>query len=229
MVFDDQFVQTMIDLNEPQRLQHAYARAMMSGLLYADRPASILLVGLGGGAFVRFLNHYFPDTRLDAVELDPVVVQVARDYFGTKEGPRTRIFTADGRDFLQRSSERYDLILLDAHLHPRETTDSTGHPLGMQTEAFYRSLHERLNPGGVVLFNLLEGDDARAYVPRIRSAFAGTEVLALLATRNLVVVARPHGPLPAEEVLAKRARDLDRRGDYGFTFEQLLKLRQRPS
>ncbi|HEX9434450.1 MAG TPA: fused MFS/spermidine synthase, partial [Burkholderiales bacterium] len=137
-------VETLIDLREPYRLQHPYAQAMTAGLLYRPEPNSVLLVGLGGGALVRFLNHYFPDVRLDVVEIDPAVVEVARDYFGTRPVPGTRILVADGRDFLARSTERYDLILLDAHLYPSELTDGTGHPLSLRTEAFYRSLHERL-------------------------------------------------------------------------------------
>ena len=107
-----------------------------------------LLAGLGGGALVRFLNHYFPQLRLDVVEIDPVVVRVAREFFGTIAGPRKRVFIADGRDHLRQTAERYDLILLDAHLPPGERTDSTGHPLNLKAEAFYRSLHQRLRPGG---------------------------------------------------------------------------------
>src|SRR5437763_1551992 len=136
-------VQTLIDRKQPERLQHPYARSMMAGLLYPPETTAVLLIGLGGGAFVHFLNRHFAELRLDVVELDPAVVKVARDYFGTAENARTRIFVGDGRDFLQRAAGRYDLILLDAHLHPGGETDKTGHPLSLQTQAFYRGLHER--------------------------------------------------------------------------------------
>src|SRR5207244_11177928 len=66
-------VQTLIDLKQPERLQHPYARAMMTGLLYPAESASVLLIGLGGGAFVHFLNRQFPELRLDVIELDPAV------------------------------------------------------------------------------------------------------------------------------------------------------------
>src|SRR5258708_13034877 len=130
---------------------------MTAGLLYRPEPSSVLLVGLGGGALVRFLNHYFPDVHLDVVEIDPAVVEVARDYFGTRPVPGTRILVADGRDFLARSSERYDLILLDAHLYPSELTDGTGHPLSLRTAPFYPTLHHPPRPGGVVLINMIAG------------------------------------------------------------------------
>ncbi|HUQ73245.1 MAG TPA: fused MFS/spermidine synthase [Burkholderiales bacterium] len=226
LYFDsDRFVETVIDLNEPHRLQLAYARTMMLGLAYAPQPSSVLLIGLGGGAFVRFLNHNFPDLRLDVVEIDPEVVAVAREYFGASAGPRTRIFVADGRDYLQRSSERYDLILLDAHLHPRETTDRNGHPLSLQTQAFYRSLHERLRPDGVAVFNMVAASE-EGYLRSICPAFAATDVLRTPTRGNAVAVTKPEGAMPDDGVLLARARALDQR-DAGFSFEQLVAAREK--
>ena len=227
-------IQTLIDLKQPERLQHLYARAMMAGLLYPAETKSLLLIGLGGGALVHFLNAYFPEVSLDVVELDPAVVKVARDYFGTAENARTRIFVGDGRDFLQRAAGRYDLILLDAHLHPGAETDKTGHPLSLQTQAFYRSLHQRLQPGGAALFNLIARGEERAYIASICRAFTATELLWTPARGNVIVVAMP-GPMPDDATLHARARALDGGGDYGFSFDRLLESReaaacpQRPS
>jgi len=218
-------VQTLIDLKQPERLQHPYARTMMAGLVYPPETKSVLLVGLGGGAVVHFLNRYFPDLRLDVVELDPAVVKVARDYFGTAENARTRIYVGDGRDFLQRSSGRYDLILLDAHLHPGAETDKTGHPLSLQTQAFYRGLHERLEPGGVALFNLIARGEQDAYIASICRAFADTELIWTPARGNVIVVAMI-GPGPDQSTLDSRARAVDERSDYGFSFKSLLEARQ---
>ena len=197
---------------------------MMAGLLYPPAPKSVLLVGLGGGAVVQFLNRYFPELQLDVVELDPVVVKVASDYFGTRESGRTRIFVGDGRDFLQRATQRYDLILLDAHLHPGAETDKTGHPLSLQTQAFYRSLHERLEPGGAALFNLIARGEERPYIASICRAFAATELLWTPARGNVIVVATNEPPTDA--ALRARATALDRQGDYGFSFTTLLEARQ---
>jgi spermidine synthase len=227
-------IQTLIDLKQPERLQHLYARTMMAGLLYPVETKSVLLVGLGGGALVHFLNRHFPDVQLDVVELDPAVVKVARDYFGTAENARTRIFVGDGRDFLLRAAGRYDLILLDAHLHPGAETDKTGHPLSLQTQTFYRSLHDRLQPGGAALFNLIARGEERAYIASICRAFTATELLWTPARGNVIVVAMP-AAMPDDAKLHARARQLDGRGDYGFSFEEVLNSReaaacpQRPS
>ena len=219
-------IQTLIDRNQPERLQHPYARAMMAGLLYPPEAKRVLLIGLGGGAFLHFLNRYFPELRLDVVELDPAVVKVARDYFDTKESARTRIFVGDGRDFLQRAADRYDVILLDAHLHPGPETDKTGHPLSLQTQAFYKSLHERLAPGGVALFNLIARGEEQAYIASICRAFTATELLWTPARGNVIVIAAP-SPLPSGGALQERAAALDRQADYGFSFAALVSSRQR--
>ncbi len=199
----------------------------MAGFLYRPQVSSCLMIGLGGGALVRFINHSFPEVRLDVVEIDPAVVTVAREYFGVAAGPRTRIFVEDGRDYLARTPERYDLILIDAHLYPSDRTDSTGHPLSLKSEAFYRSIHERLNPGGVVMFNVVAGPDARGYLDSIRHAFATIDIYRPQKTGNLLVFAAPRAPLASEAGLRERARELDRRGGYGFSFERLLDDRDR--
>lgn len=224
---DIDVVETLIDLEQPHRLQHPYASTMMAGFLYFPEASSMLLVGLGGGALVRFLNHYFPGLQLDVIEIDPMVVRLAREFFGTAAGPRTRVFIADGRDHLEQTRERYDLILLDAHLPPGGRTDGTGHPLSLKNEAFYRILHQRLKPGGVVLFNMIEGRDSDAYIAGVRASFGASAVFRPPSSGNAVVVAKPAGPLPGDAELRARARAIDRRADYGFSFEQMLDQRQR--
>jgi len=220
-------VETLIDLRQPHVLQHAYSQAVMASFLYRQHASTCLLIGLGGGALVRFINHSFSEVRLDVVEIDPAVVTVARNFFGVAAGPRTRIFVADGRDYLERTPERYDLILIDAHLYPSDKTDSTGHPLSLKSEDFYRSIHQRLNPGGVVMFNVIAGRDAGGYLDSIRSAFAAIDIYRPQRTGNVLVFAAPRAPLAGEAELRERAREFDRRGGYGFSFERLLEDRDR--
>jgi spermidine synthase len=217
-------VQTLIDRDAPQRLQHPYTQELAAGLAYPAQPASVLLVGLGGGALVRFFNAYFPEIQLDVVEIDPAVVAVARDYFGVKPAPHTRIIVADGRDYLERAAERYDLILLDVNLYPREETDNVGHPLALRTAAFQRSLHERLRPGGAVLLNLVARGEEGATIASICRAFASADLLWTPARGNVIVAAMPAG-LPDAATLRARAHALDERR-VGFSIEQRLAARE---
>lgn len=213
-------VETLIDLREPHRLQHPYARTMMAGLIYRPDAAASLLVGLGGGALVRFLNHHYPEMALDVVEIDPVVVSVSKQFFHLEPGPRTRIFVEDGLAYLGRVRDRYDLIFMNAHLHPGKGTDSAGMPLHFQEVAFLKSLHERLRPGGIVMFNMIGSRDTPAYIGNVRAAFPFVELLRPAGSGNVIVVAA--AARPDEGALYERARALDRRGGFGFSFERLL-------
>jgi spermidine synthase len=213
-------VETLMDLREPHRLQHPYARTMMAGFVLRPEARSCLLIGLGGGALVRFMQHHFPALSLDVVEIDPVVVEVARDYFGTRPAAGTRFIVEDAYRFVARSQARYDLVLVDAHLHPGEGTDSTGHPDRLKGEAFMRNLQARLAPGGVALFNMIEGRDSGSYVAAVRRAFHETLVFRPPGSGNLVVAAT-EAPVSGEQ-LSRRAQALDAQGGYGFSFQLLL-------
>lgn len=223
---DVDVVETQIDLRAPHVLQHAYAQTAMAALLYPPQAGSCLLIGLGGGAMVRFLNRHFPRLQLDVVEIDPAVVRVAREYFGIAESPGTRIHVADGRDFLERGGARYDVILIDAHLHPDPRTDSMGHPLSLKSSAFYAGVRARLSPGGVAMFNVIRGRDSDAYVNGIHNEFGVIDVYRPAGTGNVIVLASS-GTLPDEDELRARARQFDRRGVRGFSFERLLDGRER--
>jgi len=219
-----QAVESLIDLDDPNRLQHPYARTMMSGLIYCPDAKAGLMIGLGGGALVRFLNYHFPQMSLDVVEIDPVVVSVSREYFYLEPGPQTRIFVEDGLTYLGRVSDRYDLIFMNAHLHPGKDTDSGGMPLQFQETTFLKSLHQRLRLGGIVMFNVIGNRDS-AYIANIRSAFPFVEVLRPAGSGNLIVVGAAVKPSDGE--LRERAQALDRRGVFRFSFERLLDERRR--
>jgi len=218
-------IETLIDRDEPLKLQHAYAQTMAAAMLYRPEAQSCLMIGLGGGALLRFFNHFFPALRLDVVEIDPVIVTVARDYFGAVPALGSRVIVADGYEYLGRSAERYDLILVDAHLNPNEKTDSSGVPTDFKSVAFYRNLRARLRPGGVVAFNMLEGRDSGPYMEGIRRAFPATEAYRPSFTGNIIVFASLD-PLPDGGELRRLARVLDARGGYGFSFDRLLEERK---
>ncbi|MGE3402686.1 MAG: hypothetical protein AB7K63_08885 [Vicinamibacterales bacterium] len=74
----EEVVQTRANLAEPHTLVAPYARAMFTSYLYQPEPRRVLIVGLGGGAMVRFLIHHEPDVEIDAVEIDPAVVRLGR-------------------------------------------------------------------------------------------------------------------------------------------------------
>ena len=129
---------------------------MFASYLYQPQPRRVLIVGLGGGAMVRFLTHFEPQAQIDAVEIDPAVVRLASPYLDVRSGGNVRVHTADAVAFVESVTDRYDLILMDAFLRPSSDTDTTGVPTRLKTLEFLGRLKQTLTPGGVVAFNVNE-------------------------------------------------------------------------
>ena len=71
----------------------------------------VLVIGLGGGVLSNFLEARYPAAALTSVEIDPVMVKIARVYFDLPE--TCNVVVADGLKFLEERKEQYDLIILD--------------------------------------------------------------------------------------------------------------------
>lgn len=78
------------------------------------KPKSVLIIGGGAFTLPQTLIDRSPTMTVDVVELDPLLPQLAADYFGLKPNDRLKIYAMDGLDFLRQSKNHYDLIILDA-------------------------------------------------------------------------------------------------------------------
>ena len=125
------------------------------------------MIGLGGGSISTYLGRFMPDVAIDTVEIDRRVIETAKTYFGLRETERVRYLDGDGRVFLNRNKDVYDLILVDAY--------QGGYvPFHLLTKEFYTLVKQRLAPGGAAAFNVhdgtklyrLDGEDARRGVSR---------------------------------------------------------------
>ena len=111
-------------------------------------PKQILLIGAGvSGTLKEVLRH--PITSVDYVEIDPALIDVARPYLAPADlqalsDPRVRIHHEDGRAFVRRTPDRFDLILIDA---PDPTTAQSNR---FYTSDFLTEAHRLLAPGGVI-------------------------------------------------------------------------------
>jgi len=116
----------------------------------AQRPAAknVLLVAGGvSGTTAQILKY--PVERLDYVELDPLIIEVARRYVpGGLDDPRMHVATTDGRLFVKQALRRYDVVILDV---PDPSTLQINR---FYTVEFFREVRRVLAPGGVLCFSL---------------------------------------------------------------------------
>ncbi|HEX8817871.1 MAG TPA: fused MFS/spermidine synthase [Terriglobales bacterium] len=154
---------------DDRELPVSYTQFMTASLMYPKRIKSILEIGSGGGRTSWYLHRFLPGAQVTSVELDPVVADLARKYFGIRNEPGYRTVTSDGRIFLANSKEQYDVILVDAYRGPFV-------PFHLLTREFYQIVREHLADGGVVAQNVepstLLFDSA---VKTIHTAFAQVE------------------------------------------------------
>jgi spermidine synthase len=205
--------QSAMDVTRPFATQYSYTDLFSLAPLYRPSTDSMLFLGLGGGSAPKRMWRDFPGLQIDVVELDPVVVDVARRYFAFPEDPRLRIENEDGRLFLAKTNRKWDAIAIDVFYED-------GIPFHMSTFEFLELVRERLEPGGVVLMNVIgstEGSGSelyRALHRTYRAVFPTVAVHPDLAPggglQNLMVVATEQ-PLPAKSVLLERWRETRKR------------------
>ena len=145
--FDSSF-QSGMYLDDPVRTRFAYSDYLHLGLAYNPNAKKILIVGLGGGSTQKRLFRDFGDVEITTVELDPEVVDAAYKWFELPRDPRVVVEVDDGRQYLQQTDERFDVIMIDAFY-------SDGVPFHLTTLEFVELMKERLTTGGVIATNVI--------------------------------------------------------------------------
>ena len=122
-------------------------------LLEHPVPRSLLLIGGGaGGSLLQALQHPSLE-RVDYVELDPTVLELAQQYFpeqwaAARADARVHVHHADGRLFLKTTDQAFDVIIVNL---PAPQTAQLNR---FYTSDFFREAAEKLADGGVFSFQL---------------------------------------------------------------------------
>jgi predicted membrane-bound spermidine synthase len=132
---------------------------------------SMLMIGSAAGTIPKqFLAFYGSDARIDAVEIDPAIIEVGRSFFAMEDlaAPNYTTYAEDGRVFLNRTEATYDIIGMDAYHQPYI-------PFHLTTREFFSEVKAHLNEHGVAVVNAGRvGDDYRlvhALASTMRSVF----------------------------------------------------------
>lgn len=214
--FDRSFQSGMLlsDHFESPFLYAAYAHL---GLIFTPQAKRVLMIGLGGGSVPKRFWRDYPEMTVDVAELDPMVVDVAKRFFQVREDARLRITVQDGRLFIRRTQQKYDMIVIDAYF-------SESIPFHLTTREFYELARERLAPGGIIVSNVigaLQGPRSSLFHAIYKTQAAVFPGLYLFPTafrpyddvdtlRNVIVVASSQKGLTRSEIMSKARRVADR-------------------
>src|SRR5215468_3644207 len=210
------YTESRINLADQDLIPATYLRMMTTALAYAPQADKVLLVGLGGGVLTSYLGRFLPEARLDSVEIDPGVVDAAKTWFSVKETERMRVIGSDGRVFLNRNRNLYDVALIDAYI-------GGSVPFHLMTREFYALLKRRLAPGGAAVFNIHEPNRLFPVSVRTLQAVFATVDLYRSGSGEVAVVATD-APR-AMEATERRAAELQEKYGFRHSLPELLAQR----
>jgi len=179
--------------------------------------ARVCMIGLGGGTVAKRMWRDYPWMRIDAVEVDPRVADIARTSFALPRDERLRVHIAEGRAFLEESLETYGIVIVDAF-------DDEHVPSSLATEEFHRVVLGRLAEDGVLAYNMhgsVTGDHSRPFrglYRTLRGSFAhvwpfivGLSRGGGPASHSEIIILATNALLTAEELRARIASRVDGR------------------
>ena len=144
--------ETTMSLTNPLTGHFEYTEYFQMPWLWNTNIHRVLMEGLGGGSTPRAYQHYYTNVMVDVVEIDPVVVEVAKKYFTVAESPTLKINIQDGRVFLRQTTNVYDVILMDAY---STTTYGSSLPRQLTTKEFFTLASQHLSTNGVLAYNVI--------------------------------------------------------------------------
>lgn len=176
-------------------LLFTYAQFVEFYPMLVDDAERFLILGGGAYSIPRTLVARNEDVVVDVVEIEPVLFDVAQEYFDLSDTTRITNYPMDARVYLHQTDTTYDVILGDTF-----GTDSSI-PAHLATREFYQAIKQHLSPDGVFYLNFigaLDGEGATltgSIAKTVASVFPNTKVYALRkqttrAQQNVMLIAR---------------------------------------
>ena len=153
---------------------------------FRSEETSILILGLGGGDVVKQLRNNFKSyATITAVEIDPVVIEIALKEFDIIPNSKLEIVNNDANVFLKYTKERYNLIIVDLF------NDVTIPDFVFQTE-FIKSVYNVLDFNGSIIFNTFILSDVhkvrnKKFVENLKRYFSVEEFANLYGHNHLII------------------------------------------
>jgi tetratricopeptide (TPR) repeat protein/MFS family permease len=219
--YQDKLMHSEVNMDNVSDLQYFYTKiysGLSMGFNEKKGKPSLLVFGGGGFVFPRHLQTIWPQAKIEAVEIDPGVVEAAMAAFGLDRNTDIKIITLDARNYvddllqkkrLGQNIPKYDCIYEDA-------INDFSVPFQLVTKEFNDKMAEIIADDGVYMVNLIEmynsGLFLGAVVNTLEKTFPYVDVVASYASlhslRETFVVAASKKPFNTEDILSKHLADL---------------------
>jgi tetratricopeptide (TPR) repeat protein/MFS family permease len=166
----DKLLHSEILMNDTSDLQYAYSKiyAAVTKSLSMDKK-KISVMGIGGGGYVypRYIEKFWPGSRIDIVEIDPAVTEAAMRAFGLDRNTTINTINMDARNYVDKllasgsgGIPKYDFIYGDAF-------NDYSVPFQLVTRQFNEKLSAILADDGVYLMNMIDIFDSGLFLGSI--------------------------------------------------------------
>lgn len=211
----DRLRHSYVDLDDPAYLGFGYTQVfadVIDGTFPPGEPVDALHIGGGGFTMPRYLAAQRPGSQSLVLELDPMLVEIARAELGLATDGRLRVEIGDARlGVAAQPPERWDVVIGDAF-------GGLAVPWHLTTVEFVEDIRATLRPGGVYMINVIDYppmDFARAEAATLASVFDHVAIVAparrlLGAEGGNVVIVGSDAPIDADRI---RGVVADRGGD----------------
>ena len=151
-----------------------------------EKGISVLVLGFGAGSVVKPLRRHFESLRITAVDIDSVMVKLAKNLLSKDERKDINVVECDARDFLREDTKRYDLLIVDMYR-------GSFLPRFIYEDDFLRSLKGKMREGGILLLNHIYDKRQRKRAENLRKKiediFGKKNTLATRTIVNLIILA----------------------------------------
>jgi spermidine synthase len=121
-------------------------------MLFHEKPESVLILSGGAGGMIHEILKY-PVKRVDYVELDPLLLKLVQRFStpltqAELSDQRVKIHYTDGRFFMKRTQDRFDMIFIGLPA-PQELQTNR-----LFSSEFFSMAKEKMNPDGIIVLSL---------------------------------------------------------------------------
>ncbi|MCS7280931.1 MAG: fused MFS/spermidine synthase [Desulfobacterota bacterium] len=180
----DNLIHSYVCKKDPTHIEYEYERIYADVLKWKYKKKDnfkTLTIGGGGYTFPRYMEVYYPNAKIDVVEIDPEVTKVAYEHLGLPRNTRIRTFNTDGRWYVMNCKEKYDVVFLDAY------NDLTV-PYHLTTKEFLTQVNNIMTEDGILLSNIIDnfqkGEFLPSYIHTLKRVFGEEKVFLLSVSPN---------------------------------------------
>lgn len=142
--------QSGVNLDRSDELVFWYTRQIANVVENTTNKESILILGGGTYTLPKYFANKYPDMKIDVVEIDPKLSQIAQQYFDYKNPGNISEIKEDARTYLNKTNRQYDIVVVDVY-------GDISVPFSLMTREYGDRVARTVKPGGKVIVNVVAG------------------------------------------------------------------------